>query len=168
MANQNFTNKVALKYFYDRIKTIFADKSDIKIDDIKVNGTSQTPTNKSIDITVPTKTSDLTNDSNFQNATEVQTAIDAAVADITSFEFEVVTVLPATGQKGVIYLVENSGTAPNIYDEYIWVPTTTQGDQGHFEKIGTTAVDLTGYWNDTNLIPITTAEIDEIIDGPTP
>ena len=36
-----------------------------KIDKIKVNGTEQTITNKAVDITVPTKTSDLTNDSNF-------------------------------------------------------------------------------------------------------
>ena len=36
-----------------------------KIDVIKVNGTTQTITNKTVDLTVPTKTSDLTNDSNF-------------------------------------------------------------------------------------------------------
>lgn len=36
-----------------------------KIDVIKVNGTAQTITNKTVDLTVPTKTSDLTNDSNF-------------------------------------------------------------------------------------------------------
>ena len=36
-----------------------------KIDVIKVNGNTQTITNKTVDITVPTETSDLTNDSNF-------------------------------------------------------------------------------------------------------
>ena len=35
------------------------------IEDIKVNGTSQTITSKAVDITVPTKTSDLTNDSGY-------------------------------------------------------------------------------------------------------
>lgn len=35
------------------------------IDTIKVNGTAQTITSKSVDITVPTKVSDLTNDSGF-------------------------------------------------------------------------------------------------------
>ena len=52
-----------------------------KIDVIKVNGTAQTITNKAVDITVPTKTSDLTNDSNFQTDTEVDTAIDTALAN---------------------------------------------------------------------------------------
>lgn len=36
-----------------------------KIDTIKVNGTTQTITNKTVDISVPTVTSDLTNDSNY-------------------------------------------------------------------------------------------------------
>lgn len=35
------------------------------IEIVKVNGSTQTITNKSVDISVPTKTSDLTNDSNF-------------------------------------------------------------------------------------------------------
>lgn len=52
-----------------------------KIDVIKVNGTAQTITNKSVDITVPTKVSDITNDSGFQTATQVDTAIDTALAN---------------------------------------------------------------------------------------
>lgn len=54
-----------------------------KIDVIKVNGTAQTITNKAVDITVPTKTSDITNDSNFQTDTDVETAIDTALANGT-------------------------------------------------------------------------------------
>ena len=45
--------------------TSFVDTYGGKIDVIKVNGSTQTITNKTVDITVPTKTSDLTNDSNF-------------------------------------------------------------------------------------------------------
>lgn len=52
-----------------------------KIDNIKVNGTTQTITNKTVDISVPTKTSDITNDSNFQTNTDVDTAIDTALAN---------------------------------------------------------------------------------------
>lgn len=40
----------------------YVDDNGGKIDSIKVNGTAQTITNKTVDITVPTKTSDLTND----------------------------------------------------------------------------------------------------------
>lgn len=52
-----------------------------KIDTIKVNGTAQTITNKAVDITVPTKVSDLTNDEGYQKAAEVTTAISTALAN---------------------------------------------------------------------------------------
>ena len=134
-----------------------------KIDTIKVNGTTQTITNKAVDITVPTKTSDLTNDSGFQDSQDVQDAIDAALADITGIDFQVVQSLPQSGEKGVIYLVPNSGTGTNTYDEYIWVEPS--GGTAHFEKIGSTDVDLSGYWSKTELVAITTAEIDTIVNG---
>lgn len=68
----------------------------------------------------------------------VDTAITNAISGIQGISYEVVASLPATGEAGVIYLVSNSGSAPNIYDEYIWTGTA-------FEKIGTTDVDLSGY-----------------------
>lgn len=131
-----------------------------KIDVIKVNGTAQTITNKEVNLTVPTKTSDLTNDSDFQDETEVQALIDASLADITGIEFEVVQTLPATGVKGTIYLVPKTGSSGDIYDEYVWVTPT--GGTAHFEKIGTTDIDLSDYWAKTELTAITTAEIDTI------
>ena len=129
-----------------------------KIDTIKVNGTTQTITNKAVDITVPTATSDLTNDSGFQDATDVQDAIDAAIAGITSFDYEVVQSLPQTGEKGVIYLVSNSGSGQNTYDEYIWI----DGSPGKYEKIGTTDIDLSGYVQASEMHALTNAEIDAI------
>lgn len=108
----------------------------------------------------PTKVSDFTNDSGFQNATQVQNAIDAALADITGIEFQIVQTLPATGEKGVIYLVPNSGSGNNSYDEYIWI---TNGSTSSFEKIGTTDVDLSGYVLYTDLVAITNSEIDTIV-----
>ncbi len=56
------------------------------------------------------------------------------------FDIQVVQELPATGQKGIIYLLAKDGTAPDVYDEYVWI-TATQT----FELIGTTQVDLTDY-----------------------
>lgn len=56
------------------------------------------------------------------------------------FDIVVVQELPATGQKGIIYLLAKDGAAPDVYDEYVWI-TATQT----FELIGTTAVDLSGY-----------------------
>jgi len=81
MANNKYLNDVGLRYFYERLKTIFADKGDFDdlytqvqsivseggepnvIDYIKVNGTRLTPdAHKEVSLTVPTSTSDLTND----------------------------------------------------------------------------------------------------------
>lgn len=88
----------------------------------------------------------------------VYDAIQAAISSITGISFEIVQTLPTTGQSGVIYLVPNSGTAPNIYDEYIWVASTSK-----FEKIGTTDVDLSGYVQASEMVTITNAEIDTIV-----
>lgn len=86
----------------------------------------------------------------------VASAIAAAIADIEGIDIQVVQTLPTTGEKGVIYLVANgSSTAQNIYDEYIWITSTSS-----FEKIGTTAVDLTNYVQKTDMVEITTTEID--------
>ena len=108
----------------------------------------------------PTKVSDFTNDSNFQTQSQVQQAINDAIGQITGLSFEIVQTLPATGAAGTIYLVPNSGSAPNIYDEYVWI---TSGGSGSFEKIGTTDVDLSGYVQYSNLVAITNAEIDTIV-----
>ena len=86
----------------------------------------------------PINVSAFTNDAGYQDASQVGSAIASAVGGITSFEYEVVQTLPASGVAGKIYLVANSGTTSNIYDEYIWV-------NNGFEKIGTTDIDLSGY-----------------------
>lgn len=52
-----------------------------KIDVIQVNGAPQTITNKTVNLSVPTATSDLTNDSDYQTGTQVGTAIATALAN---------------------------------------------------------------------------------------
>ena len=98
------------------------------------------------------------NNAGYQTASQVQTAITTALGDITSVSYEVVSNLPQTGETGVIYLISNNGTNPNIYDEYIWLET-----QNKFEKIGTTDVDLSNYVQKTDITLITNAEIDTIV-----
>lgn len=146
-----------------------------KIDTISVNNQVQPITNKNVNIdlssyalqsAIPTTTSQLTNNSDFQTSTQVQALIDSELADITGIDFQVVSSLPATGTKGVIYLVSNPVSQSDLYDEYIWV--TPEGGTPHYEKIGDTGVDLSGYWSMTSgqsnsLIAITTAEIDTIM-----
>lgn len=50
------------------------------IEEVQVNGTALTPSNKSVNITVPTNVSDLTNDSNYQTGSDVDAKIATAVS----------------------------------------------------------------------------------------
>lgn len=159
----------------------YVDTNGGKIDTISVNNTPQTITNKNVNITVPTtvaelsdhsdyalassvpkKVSDITNDSGFQTEAEVQALIDAELADITGIDFQVVTELPESGVKGTIYLLHRGGASTDIYDEYVWL--TPEGGTAHWEQIGNTEVDLSGYWSKTELQAMTVAEINAILN----
>ena len=151
----------------------YVDQNGGKIDVIKVNGTAQTITNKEVDLTVPIKVSDLTNDSGFidntvnnltnyytKSQTYTQSEVDDLIAAIASLTIEVVQTLPSQDiSTTTIYLVPKStaGTQ-NVYDEYIYVNNA-------WELIGDTEVDLSGYWATSDLVAITTAEIDTIVNS---
>lgn len=139
------------------------------IESVKVNGTKVEPSSKAVDITVPTKVSQLTNDSGFQNATQVnatitgkgyqtqaqvQSLINSAVGNVTSIKYQKVDSLPAAGENGVIYLISHSHGTQDIYDEYIWISDTKT-----FEKIGNTDIDLSAYVKRSELVAITTDEL---------
>lgn len=139
------------------------------IESVKVNGTKVEPSSKAVDISVPTKVSQLTNDSGYQSATavesiitakgyqtqsQVQSLINSAVGNITSIRYEKVTSLPATGSNGVIYLVAHSHGTQDIYDEYIWLSETKT-----YEKIGNTDIDLSAYVKKSELTAITTNDL---------
>jgi len=112
----------------------------------------------------PTATTQDTNDDSTKIATTafVKAAIQAASIGI---QFEIVTGdLPATGDPGTIYLKSHSPATRDIYDEYVWVivdSTTTPATYG-WEKIGTTQADLSNYVKFSDLVAITSAEIDQI------
>lgn len=128
-----------------------------KIDTIKVNGVAQTVTDKTVEISVPTNNNQLTNGAGYQTASDVNSLITSAIGDIQGISYEVVPSLPDAGEVGVIYLVANSQTETNnIYDEYIW-------NANSFEKIGTTAVDLSNYYTKSEMTAITNGEIDTIV-----
>jgi hypothetical protein len=151
------------------------------IETIKVNNTIQTVQNKTVNIKVPTNNNELTNGAGYikeikntdvtnalgftpynatnpkgyQTESQVNSLISNAIGNIQGITYSVVTSLPSTGEAGVIYLISNSGSNPNSYDEYIYV-------NNKFEKIGTTDVDLSGYLQDEDLVAITNSEIDTI------
>ena len=131
-----------------------------KINTIAVNGTVMNPdTSKKVSITVPTKVSQLSNDSSYQTASQVSTAIATAVGKITGISFSIVESLPTTGQNGVIYLISHSHSdSGDSYDEYAWIASASK-----YEKLGNTDVDLSGYLKISDMSAITTAEIDTMI-----
>lgn len=103
----------------------------------------------------------------YQTASDVSTAIQTALAGISGVSFSIVSELPVSGQAGVFYLVPNSGSGNNTYDEYVWITITeNETTTTRFEKIGTTAVDLSGYLQAADMVAVTNAEIDAIISPP--
>ena len=73
-----------------------------------------------------------------QSMLGIDTAIANAVGQITGFDFSVVQELPASGTKGIIYLVAHSHGDNDGYDEYIWI-------NDGFEKLGHCDIDLSNY-----------------------
>ena len=114
------------------------------IEAISVNGDAQTPTAKVVNISVPTNNNQLINGAGYQNATQVNSAITNALANIHSFEHEIVQTLPQTGVQGTIYLIADSSGTNDSYVEYIYVNNA-------FEKLGKTSISIDS---------ITNAEID--------
>lgn len=196
--NGNYTGKNSLIYVFTLIKNTFAKKTDVPTktsqitnDSDYINSSALTPYAKKTDIpTVPTNVGAFTNDKKYQTDTDVesaitakgyqtssqvetkitskgyqtesqvQNAINSALSGITGIDFQVVSSLPTTGVKGVIYLVSNGGANPNAYDEYIYLTSSSK-----FEKIGTTDIDLSNYYNTSNFQEITNEEIDEIFSS---
>ena len=150
------TRLSALKALAEKVKTSYATKTEINavqtkvtalenaggqpnvIEKISVNGTAQTVSNKTVNITVPTKVSALTNDSGFQTSTQVNTAITTAISKTGHASFKKVDAVPAASaaEENILYLVMNSTT--NHYDIYAKVGTEVV-------LLDDTTVDLSGY-----------------------
>lgn len=100
---------------------------------------------------IPTKTSDLTNNSGFitkavndltnyylKSETYTKEEVQSLISAINSVTLQKVDSLPEPGESNVIYLVPKSGSGNDIYDEYIFI-------DGKPEHIGSTQVDLSNY-----------------------
>lgn len=125
---------------------------------ITVNGSDVNPdgTTRKVALTVPTKVSDLANDSGFQTASDVsgaittalenytdssdmQAAIAEAVASAGHLKRTVVADLPEADQDAdTIYMIKDQEGGTDQYTEYMWI-------NGAWETIGSTRVDLSDY-----------------------
>ena len=123
--------------------------------------------------TIPSKTSDLINNSGFitktvdnlvnyylKDETYTKDEVHQIVSAIKQFRYVVVGTLPEPSAETMhcIYLVPSADPqAQNIKDEYITIQSDSQRDVYFWEQIGSTAIDLSGYY--------TSAETDSAISA---
>lgn len=137
----DFARKAALELLSSRVDDIVSEGGEPNvITEVKVNGTALAITDKAVDVTVPTKVSDLENDSEYQTATEVAGAIAAADHMSRVIVDSVDDIDPsAAGADKLIYMVNKGvGVDGDQYDEYMVI-------DGKVEKVGNWEVDLSGY-----------------------
>lgn len=99
----------------------------------------------------PTNLSQFTNDSGFQTANDVQSAINSAVSSAYKYKGSVANqeALPQSPEVGDVYNLEDTG-ANVAWDGTKW------------DNLGMT-IDLSGYVQEDELIAITNGEIDDIV-----
>ena len=147
----------AITGLWGKVKTFVGNA--VKLTSITVNGVVQSiGSDKSVNISVPTKVSQLTNDSafitkvvadlvNYYTTAQIDgkiTTLENLISAIPKFEIKVLQQLPTTGiSKTTLYLVKQSSTQQdNIFAEYIRI---TEGGTDKWEKLGEQKIDLTPY-----------------------
>lgn len=106
--------------------------------------------------TIPSKVSDLTNDSGYQTSAQVT----AAIASSGHLKRTIIEVLPSVGSANAdtIYMLKESETGDNRYTEWMII-------NGNWEQIGSSEVDLSDYLKTTDMVAVTNTEIDNIISS---
>lgn len=160
MADYNEDHAAKLKHLYkvavkqnEKAKALTKRVADLeaaggqlnKIESVKVNGTAQAiGADKSVNIAVPTRVSQLSNDSGYQTGTQVSDTVTKAVAAADHLKRKVVASAAAISTSAAdaaqyIYMVpKGTGKDADKYDEYMVI-------DGVLEKVGGWEVDLTGY-----------------------
>ena len=167
--NTESTNPVQNKVIaskLDEITSVGGEPNKINV--IKVNGTQQEiePSDKSVDISVPTKVSQLQNDSGYQTSANVESILSsknyATKSDISSVykykgSVETYGELPKSNQQiGDVYNVETADSSHGVKagDNVAWNGTAWDVLSG--------TVDLSNYYDMTNYPLCQNADIDEM------
>lgn len=148
LSDNNFTDLLKAK-----LDNVESGAQANKIELIKRNGANLDITGKSVNIEVPTKVSDLTNDNNYQTGSEVLNL----VKDIGRTKKRVVSELPTIAQAddNTMYLIVNSNGSG--YEEWIVI-------EGEWEKLGDTShINLEDYLSKAEVTSISNAEIDAFL-----
>lgn len=144
------------------------------LETVKVNGTALTATDKGVNIDLSDyatnedvegkvdkvtgkglSTNDLTDDLVSKiNAAVTLDTLTQAVVEAGHIKFSFVEELPEEGETNVIYFTKLEDTEDDdAYEEFVF-------QDGAYEKIGATRVDLSNYWDKANLELATDDDID--------
>ena len=135
-----------------------------------------------IDTNIPTKTSEITNDSGFidrtisdlvnyykKSETLSASEINNKISAIPKFAISVVSSLPTSDISDTTVYLVGGGTGSDLYTEYIFIieansPTNGDGKydetSGTWEVLGSQRVDLTGYAKQSDLLQLSEAIAD--------
>ena len=98
-----------------------------------------------------------------KSETYSQAQVNKLLASVNKPAFEVVDVLPESGEQNVIYLVkkDTSSEQNDVYDEYVCI--ADEDGMSHWEHIGSTAVDLSNYYTKSEITALLNNQKTEII-----
>ena len=103
----------------------------------------------------------------YPTAEATKSYVTKALSLISTVSIEVLEALPSIeeAKQNVFYFIPASTSGDtNYYDEYVYVPESG-AVPAHFELIGSTAVDLSGYVKAEQLHALTNSEITEIYNS---
>ena len=103
----------------------------------------------------------------YPTAEATKSYVTKALSLISTVSIEVLEALPSIeeAKQNVFYFIPASTTGEtNYYDEYVYVPESG-AVPAHFELIGSTAVDLSGYVKSEQLHALTNSEITDIYNS---
>lgn len=142
---KNFLDRYGLKFFATQV----AEKMDSKI-----YGEFETRLTQLV--------SDLSSDDQIPSAAAVWAAIESIVKDCIGVNFEVVTTLPPTGDRGTIYLIKVDTGDPddNLYSQWIY---HDDGGDARWVNLGSTKCDISNLWSKDELTPMSNADIADIL-----
>lgn len=145
----------------NKLDTIEVNAQENTINFISVNDSVLIPANKVVNISVPTKTSDLINVNNFQTADEVQQAINNSISDIGSNYIE----------KTDLAKVATSGSYEDLDDTPLEATSSTSGFMSAADKVKLDTIPINAQENIINSISVngsTLTPSNKTVDIPIP
>ena len=139
--------KISLDSMPDEVKellSVAATKTDIE--NLKDYTDAK---NKIISDTISKIETDL---QNYYTKEQTDAKISEEIGKQVHFGIEICDVLPdiSEGKTGTVYLVPDENSISGVYTEYVFV-AAFDDKEAHFEKIGTTKIDLTNYYDKTTV-----------------